>query len=198
MFWLPTKSPSGLNKFPSVLVDLEAVDLVAACQSSVKGSHGIGALGRVFRDIRRDSPGLLQGAFITVSVGQRLNLELLPPPCPTVRTSDRRIDHHHGRADCGTEQFRRPVRPGRRDAVWVGTIEAQDGVHMDGTACLVLDHLGEAQPNMLVQLAHGDSSEPSEVSSDRDGRPSPELGSDRVPQHRGLVVEAAGTDRLAE
>ncbi len=76
-------------------------------------------------------------------------------------------------------------------------VETDDCVNMDRASSLVLDDLGEAETNVVSQLAAGNADEGGQSTLYGDGGAAPEFTSVRVPQDGRLVVEAVGAQRLA-
>ncbi len=77
-------------------------------------------------------------------------------------------------------------------------VEAQHRVEVHAAPRLVLGHLRKRQPHLSAQRRPGQPDRPGQRAVQVDGGPSPQLGGDRVPEHRALVVEAVRADRAAQ
>ena len=108
-------------------------------------------------------------------------------------------DLRHGLADNPGQQAggvsRR--RPGCRLAGARG-VEAQHRVEVHAAPRLVLGHLRKRQAHLSAQRRPRQPDRPRQRAVQVDGGPSPQLGGDRVPEHRALVVEAVRADRAAQ
>src|SRR5690606_7486666 len=89
--------------------------------------------------------------------------------------------------------------PGRRrGGAAVGSVEAEDGVEVDGAAFLVLGDLGERHPGVASERALAESGPLGDLTAQVDGEPSPQWPGVGVPQHGRLVVVSVRVQRCAE
>lgn len=95
-----------------------------------------------------------------------------------------------GEEVCGGPGWRLVVGSGR-------TVEAYDGMDVDGRPLLVLGDAGEGEPGMLGEARLYEASRGGEAPPDVDDESVPQLGCVRVPEDVAGVVVALGTQRLA-
>jgi hypothetical protein len=192
---------------------LGAVELAGADTAVERGPEAFGALGGVLGDVPGD---LLGGGLPGAGPADGAHVELAAPHRPTCRVAgdgrDRGGDGHHdaaldgaavgGQLDGLSEQLGGEALGGRADRIGIsgrwGGVQAHHRVEVDQAAQLVLGDLGERHPHGLLQLGQGQAGEAGEVALGVVAGAPPQLGSDRVPQHRRLVVEAVAADRLAQ
>src|SRR6266511_2282562 len=198
-----SERPTGPHQPSDVLAEVLVLD-VRASDAMVEAAELLRALGRVLGDVGRDRLG---GQVLRpVRRGDAMDLELVAPARRQrgARGLDPTRPGHgdatRGLADGTFEDLRREVRRRRLDLAGaaVGRIEADERVEVDDPAPLVLGNLGVADAHDGRELSRRESNGARQLAAEVDGRPAPERRRQRVPDDRGLVVEAVRADRLAE
>src|SRR6266511_1845878 len=196
--------PAGPDQASDVLAEVEVPQVGGGRDAMVESAELLRALGRVLGDVGGDCLG---GQVVrAVARSDAMDLELVAPA--RRRHGTRGLDPAwpghgdamRGFADSLFEDLRRELRRRRVDlaGVAVGRIEADECVEVDDPATLVLGDLGGADAHDLRELGRREPGGARQLAAKVDGGSAPERRHQRVPDDRGLVVEAVGTDRLAE
>ncbi|AGS70145.1 hypothetical protein B446_16645 [Streptomyces collinus Tu 365] len=150
------EGPGRADEAAGVVADVELGEFGGELERAVESSRGgLGALGGVLGDVRRDGP--LGQLLAAVEVGRADGADVeLSAEGEGVRTAvdDRAVDADLGGGglDGVREQF--GGRPGRgRSVAATGAVDTDDGVEVDGSALLVLGDLGEGDAGVLAEVA---------------------------------------------
>src|SRR6266536_2636361 len=196
--------PAGPDQASDVLAEVEMHQIARGRDAMVEAAELLRALGRVLGDVRGDR---LRGQVVrAVPRRDSMDLELVAPACR--RRGARGLDPArpgHGDATRGLldgsfEDLRCELRRRRLDLAGAvpRSVEADERVEVDHAAALVLGDLGVADAHRLRELRRCEPGSPRQLAAEVDGGPAPQRRGERVPDDRGLVVEAVWTDRLAE
>src|SRR6266498_450844 len=195
--------PAGPDQASDVLAEVEMHQIARGRDAMVEAAELLRALGRVLGDVRGDR---LRGQVVrAVPRRDSMDLELVAPACR--RRGARGLDPArpgHGDATRGLldgsfEDLRRELRRRRLDLAGAArSIEPDERVEVDHAPPLVLGDLGVADAHDLRELGGRESGGARQLAAEVDGRSTPERRRQRVPDDRGLVVEAVRADRLAK
>ena len=186
---------------------VQVLQVVGIGQAPVEAdAEALGGLGRVLGDVaghllRRSAPQpVVTGVMLRTSSCSPQRAYRSGPPSSRGGQGTRTA----GTA-CRRASSRRAAVNGlggwgqaARTATVSGRVQADDGVEVDRPTALELGHLGIGDPDQPAQLTLLEADQPAQGAVDGDGGPPPQLRGQGVPEHLGLGVIAAGTQRLAQ
>ncbi|MBB5934475.1 hypothetical protein FHS42_001522 [Streptomyces zagrosensis] len=187
------EGPGGADQAFGVGAEVVSGEFGEEPQRSVESARRcLGALGGVFGDVRGDRAVREGRAAVEVRAVDGPYVELVAEGEGVFAAVDGRAgDACLGGSGVDGVGEQLDGCPGWGWGVAAGgTVEADDGVEVDGAALLVLGDLGEGQSGVVAQGALGERGALGDLAAQVDGEAPPQGPGVRVPQDRGFVVVA--------